>query len=174
MIQLLEMHGYEGPTQQDFLKTKVTGNKLSTRAVDDGVSGYVLLSVRTHSSLVFVAALALQDAKTLTIEDSGVGMTKDELKNNLGRIAESGTAKFMEAIKQVREQSQVATPSRTRCCVSKRISSVTRSDPSQLARVSIMRLSSHLHFLLPPRSCCLMCKPRGLRVFSEAERRPQE
>jgi len=46
----------------------------------------------------FIRVKADGDAKTITIEDNGIGMTKQELIANLGSIATSGTAKFAEAL----------------------------------------------------------------------------
>ena len=40
------------------------------------------------------------DARTITIEDTGCGMTRDELVSSLGTIARSGTAKFAAAVKE--------------------------------------------------------------------------
>jgi molecular chaperone HtpG len=45
-----------------------------------------------------------KDKKTITISDNGIGMTFDEVAENIGTIAKSGTAAFMKAMEESKKQ----------------------------------------------------------------------
>lgn len=45
-----------------------------------------------------ISISANEGERTLTIRDNGIGMSRDDLMNNLGTIAKSGTGEFLEAL----------------------------------------------------------------------------
>jgi molecular chaperone HtpG len=48
-----------------------------------------------------------QDAKTVTIRDTGIGLTRDEMIENLGTIAHSGAAEFMKRLQAEKKPADV-------------------------------------------------------------------
>lgn len=44
-----------------------------------------------------------KDKKILTVSDAGIGMTKDEIVNNIGTIAKSGTSEFLKIMAESKE-----------------------------------------------------------------------
>lgn len=54
-------------------------------------------SMSTESELA-ITLWADEKARTLTIRDTGIGMNREDLINNLGTIAKSGTAEFAEVV----------------------------------------------------------------------------
>ena len=62
---------------------------------------YLTLTDEKYKSLDFTPRIDISfdgEKKQITISDTGIGMNKDDLKENLGTIARSGTKKFVEML----------------------------------------------------------------------------
>ena len=57
-------------------------------------------SIKVNKDDLFIKVDYNKDKRTITITDNGTGMTEEELENNLGVIAESGSLKFKEENKE--------------------------------------------------------------------------
>ena len=68
-------------------------DKLAYRSLTDD-------SVGLNRSDFKIRLTADKEARTLTVSDNGIGMTKEELENNLGVIARSGSLQFKEEMAQ--------------------------------------------------------------------------
>ena len=68
-------------------------DKLAYKALTDDA-----IKLKRKDFQIFLTAD--REARTLTIADNGIGMTKEELEQNLGTIARSGSLKFKEEMDQ--------------------------------------------------------------------------
>ena len=66
-------------------------NKIKFRMITD-------TGVRDKDAPLEIVLEADEGNRTLTISDSGIGMTRDELIENLGTIAKSGTLEFVKQL----------------------------------------------------------------------------
>ena len=85
-----------------YTKKEVFIRELISNA-SDALDKLLFISVQNPNFLGDKSELEIKidfdhDAKTISITDTGIGMSKAELIKNLGTVAKSGTTAFLEAM----------------------------------------------------------------------------
>ncbi|MCP4640159.1 MAG: molecular chaperone HtpG, partial [bacterium] len=101
--QLLDLMVHSIYTNKDIFLRELISN--SSDALDrrrfEAVKTPDLLPANTELR-VFIESDP--EARTLTVRDNGIGMTRDEVVSLIGTIAKSGTSEFRALLKQAKEQ----------------------------------------------------------------------
>ena len=77
----------------------------------DAIDKYKYLELtsegKVHSKNYEIYISLDKKARTITIKDNGIGMSKDDLIKNLGTIAHSGSKEFLNKIKEAKEKNEL-------------------------------------------------------------------
>ncbi|MEV0009158.1 molecular chaperone HtpG [Streptomyces sp. NPDC047973] len=63
-------------------------------------------TIKADTSDLHIALEADQEKRTLTVRDNGIGMSHDEVVQLIGTIANSGTAKFLQELKEAKDATE--------------------------------------------------------------------
>jgi TNF receptor-associated protein 1 len=105
-----EKHSFQAEVQQLLdivINSLYTDKEIFVRELvsnaSDALEKMRLVALKENTVFDTDAAMEItittdEEAKTITITDHGIGMTREELTENLGTIAHSGSKKFMQAL----------------------------------------------------------------------------
>ncbi len=101
--RLLELMIHSIYTHKEIFLRELISN------ASDALDKIYFLSLEDDSITIDRTKLAItisidKDNRTLTISDNGIGMNKDELKDNLGTIAKSGSLAFKQALAKASDE----------------------------------------------------------------------
>jgi molecular chaperone HtpG len=101
--RLLELMIHSIYTHKEIFMRELISN------ASDALDKIYFLSLEDDSISIDRTKLAIhisidKENRTLTISDNGIGMTKDELRDNLGTIAKSGSLAFKQALAKASDE----------------------------------------------------------------------
>lgn len=87
-----------------FLRELVSN---ASDAIDKHRHSVLTEQKQTPESNYYIRIIPNKEDKTLTIEDNGIGMTKQDIIDNIGTIARSGTRAFMEKMNKEKDSTSL-------------------------------------------------------------------
>src|SRR6201990_2963995 len=98
--QLLQLMVHSIYSNKDIFLRELISNasdaldKLRLAALQDGLEA--------DTSDLHIEVEADKDARTLTVRDNGIGMTREEVVQLIGTIAKSGTAELLQKLREAK------------------------------------------------------------------------